>query len=343
MDVGRLSFEDPWAALVGLVALLPLAASVLAARRSRALAHALGLEAARAWRPLATGAAVAACLALAVAAARPVLEQGERQVRADAEVVFVVDVSRSMLASSSPGAATRLDRAREVTRRLREAVPDVPASVSGLTDRVLPYSFPSPDRAFFAEVVARSVEVESPPPRIAGGSIVATSFDALRELAGGFFTPGVEHRACVVVTDGESRSSEGGPDGSECTFLVVRVGSAGQRVLGPDGRPEAGYVPDPTAMATLERLAAETGGRVWQASRLDDVAAALRRTVETGPTRPVPEPGAARSLAPYPAALGVALTGLLALGSLRRRRIRSSQIVSSAADPLALSGAQTRL
>ncbi|HET9938533.1 MAG TPA: hypothetical protein VFQ28_07065 [Gaiella sp.] len=330
MDPGRLSFEDPWAALVGLVALLPLAASLLAGRRSRRLALALGLEPGRAWRPLPTVAAVGACLALAVAAARPVLEQGERQVRADAEVVFVVDVSRSMLASASPTAARRLDRAREIARRLRDVVPDVPAGVSGLTDRVLPYSFPSPDRAFFAEVVARSVEVESPPPRIAGGSVVATSYEPLRELVGGFFTNGIGHRACVVVTDGESRSSETGPDGSECTFLVVRVGSAGERVFGAGGRPEAGYVPDPTATATLERLAAETGGRVWPASRLDDVAAALRNAVETGLTRPVPEPGAVRSLAPYPAALGVALTGLLALGSLRRRRIRSSQIVSSA-------------
>ena len=329
MDLGRISFEDPWAALVGLVALLPVAATLLAARRSRRVARSLGLEPAATLRLPATAAAVAACLALAVAAARPVLEGSERQVRSDSEVVFVVDVSRSMLAAASPGSSTRLERARRAVLRLRSAVPDVPAGVAGLTDRVLPYSFPSPDRAAFAEVVDRSVAVEAPPPRLAGAAIVATSYDALSELGRGFFVDGTDHRTCVVVTDGESRSVDAPPDGRECAFLFVRVGATDERIFGEGGRPEAGYRGDPEAAATLERLAASTGGKVWPLSRLDDAAAALRETAERGPTRGVRGSGESRSLAPYPAALALALAGLLALGTLRWRRIRSAEIVSS--------------
>ena len=328
MDLGRLSFEDPGAALVGLVAVLPVAATLLSARSSRRVARALGLEPAATLRLPATAAAVVACLALAVAAARPVLEESERAVRSDSEVVFVVDVSRSMLAAASPGVPTRLEHARRAVLRLRAAVPDVPAGVSGLTDRVLPYSFPSPDGAAFAEVVRRSVAVEAPPPRLAGAAIVATSFDALSELGRGFFTPGTAHRACVVVTDGESRSVDNPPDGRDCAFLFVRVGGGDERIYGEGGRAEAGYRPDPEAETTLQRLAGTTGGRVWPVSRLDDAAAALRETVETGPTRAIRAPGETRSLAPYPAALALALIALLALGSLRRRPIRSDRIVS---------------
>ena len=68
---------------------------------------------------------------------------------------------------------------------------------------------------------------------------------------------------------------------------------------------------------------------MWPLSRLDAAAAALRETVERGPTSSVRGSGESRSLAAYPAALALALTGLLALGTLRWRRIRSAEIVSS--------------
>ena len=164
----------------------------------------------------AMAAAVIACLALAVATARPVLEEGERSVRADSEVVFVVDVSRSMLAASSPRAPTRLERARAAVLRLRSTVPSVPAGVAGLTDRVLPYSFPSPDRASFAEVIAHWLD-RSPPPNLGGGiAIVATSLEALTELDRGFFSEGIGRRACVVLTDGESQSFTEVPERRTC-------------------------------------------------------------------------------------------------------------------------------
>ena len=322
MDLGRITVEDPWAALVGLVAVVPLAAALLTAHRSRRVARALGLESASLRvGPAAT--AVLACLALAVAATRPVLVDGKRSMRADSEVVFIVDVSRSMLAAASPNGPTRLDRARAAVLRLRDAVPNVPAGVSGITDRVLPYSFPSPDRATFAEVVDRSVAIESPPANTGGGLVVlATSFDALTQLDRGFFSEGIGHRACVVVTDGESTSPTQTPGRRTCTFIFVQVGDAEERIYGGDRGFDARYRPDPNAGSTLEQLAGATGGRVWPVTRIDAVADALREVVDTGPTTRVPSTSEGRSLAAYPAGLALALTVALAIGAVRRRHGR---------------------
>ena len=330
MDLGRITVEDAWAALVGLVALVPLAAALLTTRRSRRVARALGLApASRRAGPAA--AAVLACLALAVAAARPVLVDGKRSVRADSEVVFIVDVSRSMLAAASPNGPTRLDRARAVVLRLRDAVPNVPAGVSGITDRVLPYSFPSPDRATFAEVVGHSVEIESPPANTGGGLVVlATSFDALTQLDRGFFSEGIGHRACVVVTDGESTSVTQMPGRRTCTFMFVRVGDAEDRIYRSDRGFDARYRPDPSAGATLERLAAASGGRVWPVSRIDAAADALREVVDTGPTTRVSSSSEGRSLAAYPAGLALALTAVLAIGAVRRRHVPQAVPVADA-------------
>lgn len=320
MDPARLSFEDPWAALVALVAVLPLAAALLSARRSRQVARAVGLAPARVRATPGTALAVLACLALGVAAARPVLDAGTRTVRADSEVVFVVDVTRSMLASPSAGAPTRLEQARAAVLRLRSAMPDVPAGVSGLTDRVLPYSFPSADRAAFADVIAHSVEVESPPPHLGGLTVVATSLEALTQLDRGFFSEGIDRRACVVVTDGESRSFTELPERRTCRFFFVEVGDTGDRIFGSERGFDGGYRPDPSARATLERIAAATGGRVWPVSRLGDAANALRAVVDAGPTTEVPASSESRSLAYLPAGLALALTAAVAIGAVRRPR-----------------------
>ena len=151
----------------------------------------------------------------------------------------------------------------------------------------------------------------------------------LAELRRGFFSEGIGHRACVVVTDGESSSFTVTPERRTCTFFLIRVGQADERIFGSDGRLEAQYRPDPTATQSLEQLAAATGGRVWPESRLADAASALRMTVDTGPTQSIPASDETRSLAPYPAGLALALTALLALPATRRRRIRSAGTVSS--------------
>ena len=210
------------------------AVGVIVERRQERVRSILGLAAPRPTRArLAAAAAAGACVAFGVAAAQPVLTgEATRRLRTTSEVVFVVDVSRSMLASQAAGAPTRLEQARETIRSLRLAVPDVPAGVSGLTDRVLPYLFPSPDLAAFEATVDRSVLPESPPPDRT--ATVATSYAGLGALVSdGFFSRGIRARTCVLVTDGETR-----PDGEsfDAGSPVVIVGSAG----GGEADPAAG-------------------------------------------------------------------------------------------------------
>ena len=328
MGLERVFFEDPWAALVALVALGPLATAALTAGRSRNAARQLGLAPAGGGSVVGAVTAVGVCALLALAAAQPVLEGEGRRVRPDVEVVFVVDVSRSMLASTAPGARTRLDRAKAVVRRLGRAVPDVRVGVAGLTDRVLPYSFPTADRGVFAEVLARSVTIDAPPPTTP--ALVATSFDTLGELdRTGFFSERVRNRNCVVVTDGESRSLLGDVDARRCVFHLVQVGAPSDRVFGPDGRPEQGYPPAFSDATAIQQLAAATGARVWPEARLDEAAAELRAAVGAGATRAAPGPDNARSLAALPAGAALTLTVALALQTTRRRRVRSRETVAA--------------
>ncbi|HZB23218.1 MAG TPA: hypothetical protein VE444_05180 [Gaiellaceae bacterium] len=251
-----MTLEDPRAGLIALAALLPIVALVLSTLRARRVAAALGLQP----PPTPSGslpaiAAAAVCVLLGAAAARPALVAGgERRVRTDSEILFVVDVTRSMLAAPSPGGQTRLARARLVARALREAVPTAPAGLAGLTDRVLPYSFASPDLAVFAETLARSVSIESPPPRT--GAVVATAFDALATIGeNGFFGTRVSRRTCVFVTDGESRPFLAGVDRRTCRFVIVRVGTPQDRVWRLNGVAERAYRADPAAERNVERLA----------------------------------------------------------------------------------------
>ena len=85
-----------------------------------------------------------------------------------------------MLASSSPDDPTRLERARGAALELRTTIPQVPAGLAGLTDRALPYLFPTLDMRTFASTLREAVEIESPPPQQVAR--VATSFDALAAL-----------------------------------------------------------------------------------------------------------------------------------------------------------------
>jgi hypothetical protein len=180
----------------------------------------------------------------------------------------------------------------------------------------------------FAEVVERSVAVETPPPR--GAAVVATSFDALGELGtSGFFSEGVSRRTCVIVTDGESRPFVAGGVRGACRFLVVRVGGAGDRVFGAGGVPEPQYRPDPGAGRNVQRLASATGGRAWPSTELGEAAAELRASAGAGPSKQVREPSEARSLAAFPAAAALLLVCLLGVGVTRRRRIRSDAPMSA--------------
>ena len=240
----------------------------------------------------------------------------------------MVDVSRSMLAAASPRAPTRLERARAAVARLRGDVADVPAGLAGLTDRVLPYSFPAGTASTFDDVLAHSVLVEAPPPQDV--STVATTFDALSALArDGFFAAAATWRTCVLVTDGESRpfSAAGvaqALDSRGCSLIVVQVGTQGEHVYTADGEPETGYRPDPAASGSVQRLAAATGGTAFDEHELGRAATALRRLAERGPAARASAETTERPLAPAVAggalvvALGLAASGI---GAPRRNRV----------------------
>src|SRR5688500_14094336 len=105
----ELSFLSPEAGLVALAAAVPLALLLDGERRTRRLRAALRLEPpARTQR----GALVASVLAvpalLGLGAMQPVIDRSTEHVtRTDAEIFFVVDVSRSMIASRTPTSRTR--------------------------------------------------------------------------------------------------------------------------------------------------------------------------------------------------------------------------------------------
>ena len=300
-------------------------------------------------------------MAGAAAAAQPVLETTEvRKQRTASQVVFVVDVSRSMRAASSAEGPTRLDRARAIVRSLRASVEDVPAGLTGLTDRALPYVFPTGDERV-RRCARRSVAPEAPPP-ITSFSIVATSFEPLATLGrAGFFSPGARFRTCVLVTDGEARTGGGEPEDAGsgggltpappslapdqaapsaapsddpaasgatlasrrgCRLVAVRVGSGADRIYGPDGVVEAQYRPDAAAASTLERFAEAAGGSAFTEDDVDEASDALREAAEQGPVGEVARRTSSRALAPYLAGLAALLAVVTALSRTLRRGLR---------------------
>ena len=323
MVLADLSLRTPWGLLACVFALLPLGAVALSFARQRQVAEALGLEPAQGRRAVRVAALPAlACLLVGIAAARPVWTTTERQTaRTSSEVVFLADVSLSMLASPRAGAPARLDRARSVMQELRAAVPDVPAGLSGLTDRALPYLFPTLDAGAFSDTLKQSVLPDAPQPQ--GIADVASNLQPVAFLErNGFFSPSARHRTCVLVTDGETRSVLPGPRG--CTLIVVKVGGQGDRIYGRNGKVDAEYRPESSAASTLDRLARAAGGVPYSERDLAPATAALRNAAEVGPRTAVGTGTTVRVLSPYLAALALAVVAMLVL----RRYLRPASRVS---------------
>ena len=234
---------------------------------------------------------------------------------------MVLDVSRSMAAAPRPGARTRLARARSEALSIAAQLGDVPVGVATLTDRVLPDLFPTSDRAAF-DSAASALTVEDPPPREV--NTVATTFDALRQVATqGFFPQSVHKRAVVLVTDGESRPFD--PTGvarslgaSGIQLALVRVGDGADRVWRPDGKPEANFRPDPRGAAlSIGRLASAAHAPTGPGS-----ARVVAQALGSGPSAVVGVQPRTRSLAPLPAILALVPLGLLLGAGGARQRLR---------------------
>jgi len=240
---------------------------------------------------------------LGLAATQPVLESTRtRSERTDAEAFFVIDASRSMLASSRSGAPTRFERARDLAFALQQSVPEVPAGLASLTDRVLPHLFPTTDARVFSTTLRDSMEVEQPPA--SRYSQLATALGALAAVPRtNYFRLSAEKRLLVVLTDGETLDVE--PDLARAfqrrprtEVVLVQVGNSKERIY-ETGAAESGYQPDPAARAKLAHAASFVRGRVFSEDELVEVGDAARRIFGSGPTRPRAIEGQRVALMPF--------------------------------------------
>jgi hypothetical protein len=310
------AFASPWAGLVGLVALVPLAALLLGARRSERAAGVLGLKPATERVAVAAGAIVALGVLVGVAAAQPVAtSRAPRLVRADAQAWFVVDTSRSMLASQSPEGRTRFERARREAISLRALLPSVEAGIASFTDRPVPNLFPTPSQSAFAATALRALAINAPPPG-PQGTLRSSSFEGLgaipRDL---YFPPSTSRRLIVVLTDGESRPFDvrraARPFGSKYMLLFLRFWSGDERVFDVDGTEES-YLPDASTTANTDRLVrAVPHGASFDETQLAEAAAAARSFLGSGPTKRVGDAPRPVPLAPWFLAAGLLPLGLL--------------------------------
>lgn len=329
-----LSFLTPRAGAALLLALVPLVALGIGARRVERVREVLRLTpAAHSHNRRRAGLLVLTIALLALAATQPVVRtQASLRTRTDAQVFVVLDTSRSMAAAPSPRGATRLARAKRIAISLGSRLGDVPVGVATFTDRVLPDLFPTANRAAFDSSVS-AVTIEDPPPREA--STVATTFDALSALATqGFFPDGVHKRAVVVVTDGESAPFDPAAVASALAhhgvrLVVVRVGTGADRVWTQDGSPEPDYRPDPAgAQLAVASLEAALGDR-----DTSDPAAFARAAVGSGPSVRAGMELRTRTLAPVPALLALVPLLLLLLPPptrARSYRLRAGQTTRGA-------------
>jgi hypothetical protein len=319
-----MTFLTPLGALAALAALLPLAAWFAGRRQAAQVAGVLGLEPSTGRNALQIAGAVAAIVLLGLAAAQPaVTHRSGKRVRTNAEALFVFDTSRSMAASATPRAPTRLDRAIATAVRLRAAIGDIPSGIATLTDRVLPDLLPVADVTSFDTVAQRGVAIESPPP--AASDIRATTFSALGDVASGdYFRAPTTTRLVVLLTDGESNPVDTTQLATALRgdrFIAVRFWHAGESVYKTTGKPESAYRPDPLGRVVLGDVASALGGRAFDESQVGAATSYLRRAAGNGPTAAAQAATQHRTpLAPYVSALALLLlaAALAPLQSARR-------------------------
>ena len=324
-----LTFLTPLGGLLVLAVVLPLAGLVLAERRVSAARALLRLARPPGGVPRATILALAAVpVLLGVAVAQPALRAPKTaNVRTDAQAMFVLDTSRSMLASAGPGEPSRLARAQRAAVRLRSAIDEVPAGVGTLTDRALPNLLPVADTAAFDATVERAVGIERPPPQEV--NVNATTLAPLTELVTqGYYSTSARRKLLFVLTDGETRSYDVGAvaralrAGSGVSLILVHFWKPGERVYRQSGRPEAAYFPHEESRRELDRLAVASGGASFGEEEIDAAAARARSELGSGKTatqgiRPHTIP-----LAPY-----VAAASLLPLAFLLRPLRGGSRLI----------------
>jgi hypothetical protein len=318
--LGSVVLLTPAGALVGVAVALPLGALALAARRVRRTREALRLPAPRPVRQVSSvSALVGVVVLLAAAAAQPAIRtRTTATIRTDAQALFVIDVSRSMLAAGAPSGQTRLARAKKDAVALRAAIAEIPSGVATMTDRVLPSLLPIPDRGVFDRTVQEAVSIDAPPP--AEQSVTATSLAALAALGTqNYFPASARKRVVVVLTDAETRPFDPQRVARALAtkpgvrVVLIHVWKPGETVY-DEGRPEAGYHEQAASSAALASLADAAGGRSFDEGQLGAAAQAERAAVGSGPTVRVGRTERTQTLAPW-----LALCALLPLILVVRR------------------------
>jgi hypothetical protein len=314
----HLSFLTPEAGVLALGAILPVVLMLDGEHRSRIVRAALRLpDPMRSGRALLIGCLAAVPLLLGIAAMQPIVDIEARHItRTDAECWFVIDTSRSMVASRTPTSPTRFERAANAALRLRSSVGTVPSGIASLTDRLLPHLFPTPDKAVFSATVKRSMGVDRPPPGTY--NVTATTLGSLAGLAAqNYYTRPAKRRVAVVFTDAESRSFPTGGVGAlfrrrpGIKTIFVRIGNEDERVYTTEGAEEPGYQPVPGAGRMIRLLAAATGGEGFDEHQLKQAGKALRKAVGSGRTKVEGREKSRIALAPWAVALTFLPLGLV--------------------------------
>ena len=314
----------PEAGLVALLVVVPIIAFLRIHRSGGRIRHALRLpDPRRAALIVPIVALVATASLLGAAAAQPVLSTTETaRVRQDAEVFFVLDTTRSMLASDGPESATRLTRAKAIAVKLRAAIPTVPAGIASVTDRTLPHLFPTSDEDVFGTTLDEAIGIERPPPARFFFTR-ATSLESLGTVVTNeFFAPTARHRVLVVLTDGETLAGTRArleplflrPPG--VSTLFVHVWGGDERIYLRNAQ-EVGYRPDPTSREALDRIAEAIDGTVVSEHDLSQASSVLAALPGKGPTAVE-----GRRRRDVPLAPPLAAAALLPLGLLLWRRDR---------------------
>lgn len=319
----EISFLTPVAGVLGASALLTFAAYLSRERRAHRIRQALTLSSpTRRTTALVGSALVLVPLLLGLAASQPVVERTkETEERTDAQAFFVIDTSRSMLASPRSGAPTRIQRARSVAEWLASKLANVPVGLATFNERTLPLAFPTTDSRVIAATLEESLGAER--PQQLNAFTIPTRTTALDALAAiptaNYFAPAAKKRLLIVFTDGESAEIEANllrafQRRPRVETIFVRFWSESERIY-VTGTPEPSYTPDPASGAMLEQVGSLMGGRIFNENQLGPIRATAERILGSGPTSGRRVEGQRLALMPY-----VTLAVLMPLAFLLWRR-----------------------
>jgi hypothetical protein len=302
----RLSFVTPAAGLIGLAGGVAVLAVFAGEQRLDRLRSLLGLRRGQTRSSkLVAGAIGIVALLLMLAAAQPVIASTvSKKGRADADVYFVFDVSRSMAARTSASAPTRLERARRDGEALRGMLPNVAIGIASLNDRLLPHLFPTLSSTAFASTLQNALGINKPRAALFYGTAgVGTKLESVGDLATeGYFGKEAKKRIAVVFTDGETLREgldtlQSRLQQAHVQTFFVRYWSQKDRIYLPGGTVEATYSPDFSSGRVLDRLAQGLGTPVFRGGDAGGAARTLRKALGDGPMGP-----RERDLGSYPLA-----------------------------------------